>query len=421
MLPRATSRGCPKVPPGSSHLLRLVELPFPSVIPLPPGAEATIDIHLADNGHLKKAFDDLEAPFAAFLDSASPPVDWVIHDFPPHWMPRLAVPRHLPCAFFSVFHPAAVAFWGKPLKGLRANADGSGWWLNLKNLTVPPPWITEVSPTMAFYTHEAMGFGPFLNADVSGVSAFYRLISTFDAVQLVIVRSCPDVDGDWIRLLHELLGKPSVPIGLLSPAVEKVAASPQGEIFEWLDRQASASVLYVALGSEAVISVELFHELAHGLDLPGFPFLWALRRPARLPPEAELIPEGFEAKAAGKGMVVKGWVPQPEVLAHPAVGSFLTHCGWSSIIEGLIHGLPLVLLPLFVDQGLNSRLATGKGVFTGEGVAETVRFVAADAAGEPVGEAARGAAAVFSDYALQKSYVDGLAQCLVENKDKLRP
>ncbi|CAA6657809.1 unnamed protein product [Spirodela intermedia] len=157
----------------------------------------------------------------------------------------------------------------------------------------------------------------------------------------------------------------------------------------------------------AVISVELFHELAHGLDLSGFPFLWALRRPASLPPEAELIPEGFEAKTADKGMVVKGWVRSRRFWRTRRWGTRAQLEAGGG--EGLREGGP---------QG-GGRRGGGGGVHR-EGVAETVRFVAADAAGEPVREAARGAAAVFSDYALQKSYVDGLAQCLVENKDKLQ-
>ncbi|MQL69010.1 hypothetical protein Taro_001323 [Colocasia esculenta] len=241
---------------------------------------------------------------------------------------------------------------------------------------------------------------------------------TLESVQVVLVRTCPEVDSDWLQLLCELYGKPILPTGFLPPPAAQEAVdqtptaitSPGADIFEWLDRQAPSSVLYVALGSETVISVDLFHELALGRDLSRLPFLWALRRPAGLPPNVDLLPEGFEARTTGQGIVAKGWVPQQEILAHPAIGGFLTHCGWSSLVEGLRHGRPLVMLPVFADQGLNARLMRARGcgvevpreedgAFTREGVAEVARHVMVDKAGKEVWTAARGMEVVFGDQA----------------------
>lgn len=39
-----------------------------------------------------------------------------------------------------------------------------------------------------------------------------------------------------------------------------------------------------------------------------------------------------------------------------SVGGFLTLCGWNSIVEGLIHSHPLVMLPCQAEQGLTARV-----------------------------------------------------------------
>uniref|UniRef100_A0A0E0JQ36 Uncharacterized protein n=1 Tax=Oryza punctata TaxID=4537 RepID=A0A0E0JQ36_ORYPU len=62
-------------------------------------------------------------------------------------------------------------------------------------------------------------------------------------------------------------------------------------------------------------------------------------------------------------MVETRWVPQVRVLAHAAVGAFLTHSGWGSTVESLrFGGHPLVMLPFIIDQGLISRVMVNKGL-----------------------------------------------------------
>uniref|UniRef100_R7W5X1 Uncharacterized protein n=1 Tax=Aegilops tauschii TaxID=37682 RepID=R7W5X1_AEGTA len=91
-----------------------------------------------------------------------------------------------------------------------------------------------------------------------------------------------------------------------------------------------------------------------------------LLRQQRVHQEAQLPRHVLDvaATASGDALVVR-WSPQLDVLAHRAVGCFVTHCGWNSTLEALGFGVPMVALPLWTDQPINARLieeAWGAGV-----------------------------------------------------------
>lgn len=125
----------------------------------------------------------------------------------------------------------------------------------------------------------------------------------------------------------------------------------------WLDMQTPKSVVYVSIGSLAVMSKEQFIEVWHGLVNSGNRFLWVQRLESVVTQENEeeyVIPAELCDATKDRGCVVS-WVQQEEVLAHPSVGAFLTHSGWNSTLESIVQGVPLVCWAYFVDQQVNSR------------------------------------------------------------------
>ncbi|KAF5192016.1 Glycosyltransferase, partial [Thalictrum thalictroides] len=93
-----------------------------------------------------------------------------------------------------------------------------------------------------------------------------------------------------------------------------------------------------------------------GLEASAILFIWVVR--TRNDDKEHSLPKGFEDRIEGKGLIIRNWSPQVLILDHPAIGGFMTHCGWNSIIEAITAGVPLITWPLFAEQFYNEQLVT---------------------------------------------------------------
>ncbi|GMH15262.1 hypothetical protein Nepgr_017103 [Nepenthes gracilis] len=290
-------------------------------------------------------------------------------------------------SFLLYIHPRTLSFGVGP-----SNSPGTHYKCP-EDFTVVPKWITfPTSP--AFRLHEAKKIMMISQENISGVSDFFRVASTLKGCDVIAPRSCLELEADYINLLKEMHGKPVVPVGLLPPSVEDYGDSGSDSdcswqvISGWLDKQGKRSVVYIAFGK---------------------------------------LPEGFEDRTNGRGLVWRNWAPQLRILSHESVGGFLTHSGWSSVIEALQFGLPLIILPFFVDQGLIARdLADRRvgievprdeedGSFTRDSVAESLRLVVVEEGGRAYREKAKEMSTLFGDRSLHEQYVDKFAEHLTNN------
>ncbi|KAG2646087.1 hypothetical protein PVAP13_2KG458800 [Panicum virgatum] len=158
------------------------------------------------------------------------------------------------------------------------------------------------------------------------------------------------------------------PIYYVRPRVAGAGAGTKEkhECLAWLDTQPEHSVLFLCFRSigAATHSEEQLREVAIGLQKSGHRFLWVVQAPLRgdtqrlFDPRADvdldgLLPDGFLASTEGRGLVVKHWAPQVEVLRHRATAAFVTHCGWNSTLEGIAAGVPMLCWPMYAEQKLN--------------------------------------------------------------------
>ncbi|XP_055688538.1 UDP-glycosyltransferase UGT5-like [Lutzomyia longipalpis] len=63
-----------------------------------------------------------------------------------------------------------------------------------------------------------------------------------------------------------------------------------------------------------------------------------------------------------KNVVSIKWLPQNDVLAHPKVKLFITHCGLLSVQEALWHGVPMIGIPIISEQFDNIRMLVRDGL-----------------------------------------------------------
>ncbi|XP_038715477.1 scopoletin glucosyltransferase-like [Tripterygium wilfordii] len=138
----------------------------------------------------------------------------------------------------------------------------------------------------------------------------------------------------------------------------KEAAIDELECLKWLYSKKPDSVIYICFGSKTNFKASQLKEIAIGLEASGQQFIWVVRRGREEEETEAWLPEGFEKRIEGKGLIIRGWAPQVLILNHESVGGFVTHCGWNSILEGISAGVPMVTWPVSAEQFYNEKLVT---------------------------------------------------------------
>ncbi|XP_031116759.1 anthocyanidin 3-O-glucosyltransferase 5-like [Ipomoea triloba] len=220
-------------------------------------------------------------------------------------------------------------------------------------------------------------------------------LTQFDGL---LINTWEELEPNTVKALREneelrgIVKVPIYPIGPLKRSVEsKNEGEGRSEILKWLDKQPVESVLYVSFGSGGLLTAEQTAELAWGLEKSQQRFIWVVRHPCDYAPvnylsskldtgndadDPDYLPEGFLSRTRDVGFVVQMWANQVEILTHPSVGGFLSHCGWNSTLESLTNKVPMVAWPLFAEQKMNAAMLTNEvGVAIRPAVAPTVKVV----------------------------------------------
>ncbi|GAB2235812.1 hypothetical protein Droror1_Dr00026253 [Drosera rotundifolia] len=192
----------------------------------------------------------------------------------------------------------------------------------------------------------------------------------------VVVNSFEELETEYVKRYKEAKGNRVWCLGPVSLCNKddidmaergNKAATDGDRCLKWLDSFEIGSVVYACLGSLNSLNSAQLVELGLGLEASNRPFIWVVRGAQVDELQMWMKEDGFEERIKGRGLIIRGWAPQVLLLSHPAIGVFLTHCGWNSTLEAVSAGLPMVTWPMFAEQFLNEKLVvevlkTGVGV-----------------------------------------------------------
>lgn len=186
-----------------------------------------------------------------------------------------------------------------------------------------------------------------------------------------VFNSFEAVEGKYLEHLRKEMGHNRV-FGVGSLSLTGLDSSTRGcsdsdsskWVLKWLDRCPDESVVYICFGSQKLLTKEQMEALASGLEKSRSWFVWVVKTGTTEQTEAGFgtVPDGFETRVAGRGLIVKEWAPQVDILSHNSVAGFLSHCGWNSVLEGIVSGVMILAWPMEADQFQNARLLEDLGV-----------------------------------------------------------
>ncbi|XP_019945518.2 UDP-glucuronosyltransferase-like [Paralichthys olivaceus] len=149
---------------------------------------------------------------------------------------------------------------------------------------------------------------------------------------------------DWPRPLLPNM----VLIGGINCAEKKKDATLPADLEEFINGSGEDGFIVFSLGSMVPNMPE--EKAQHFLD--------AFRQ---IPQRVVWRYAGDPPKGVPKNVRLMKWLPQKDLLAHPRVKLLITHGGSHSVYEGICNAVPMLMFPLFAEQGDNGIRLKSRG------------------------------------------------------------
>ncbi|XP_075485470.1 flavonol 3-O-glucosyltransferase UGT89B1-like [Primulina tabacum] len=319
-------------------------LAFPNSPLIPRGVENIKDLGNQGNIPMISALSKLQEPIIQWFDSHSDPPVAILSDFFLGWTHDLACKLKIRrIAFYGTGVILATVF--DDLWGL-LEAVKPGFQVTFQDLPGSPSLTWDEVPSLFRRYKELQVTDPSYELVKESIIANTRSWG-------IVFNSLVALQEEFLDHLSEKVGHSRVysvgPLHLLGrPNNLGGGTTASDGVLSWLDECEDRSVLYVCFGSQMLLKKAQIEALASGLEKSCVKFIWAVK---------QAIPDdGFENRVAGRGFLINGWAPQSAILRHRAVGRFLSHCGWNSVLEAVASGVVILCWPMEADQYLNDKL-----------------------------------------------------------------
>ncbi|KAL2229796.1 UNVERIFIED_CONTAM: UDP-glucosyltransferase 29 [Sesamum indicum] len=363
---------------NSIELVQLHLEPFPE---LPPHYHTTKNLPPDLNFALLKAFQTSNSSFSEIISTLRP--DLVIYDVFQPWAAKVASSQGIPAVYFSIYGAFLFSFLHHQYTFGKAGFP---------------------FPAIHFEDYELKSLEElfeFLYANIFDVDQDFLFGNFKQSCDIILSKTSRGFEGEHIDYLSALCNKKIVPVGPLI-SDDNQNNEEHSDIIQWLSKNKNPhSTVLISFGSEYFLSKIEIEEIVKGLELCDVNFIWIIRFPVGVTITLEeALPKGFTDRAGERGIVITGWAPQADILAHPNTGGFMSHCGWSSIMESMYYGVPVIAMPMKLDQPINARMLSAAGgcvevpgneneVFKGEEIAKAIKKVFMEESGDGLRRRAR--------------------------------
>nr|XP_016502267.1 PREDICTED: beta-D-glucosyl crocetin beta-1,6-glucosyltransferase-like [Nicotiana tabacum] len=328
-----------KIPEKYSVSIQLIEYHLPESPELPPHYHTTNGLPPHLNYTLQKASKLSKPNFSKILKNLKP--DLVVYDVLQQWAEGVANEHNIPA-----------------VKLLTSGAAVFSYYFNLVKI----PGIEFPFPAIYLRNIELVKLGEVMAKSAKQKESDDVDLFTEGNMQIMLMSTSRIIEAKYIDYFSDLSNWKVIPVG---PPVQDSMASDADdvELFDWLGKKDENSTVFVSFGSEYFLTKEDMEEIAFGLEISNVNFIWVVRFPKGEEQNLEnALPQGFLERIGERGRVLKKWAPQPRILNHPNIGGFISHCGWNSVMESVDFGVPIIAMPIHLDQPLNARLMVELGV-----------------------------------------------------------